>query len=72
MRDVATHSDPGGVDGGLHVDGSSDLGGVHVAGVGGVGLDAMVLLDQRVKHVSKDLEYSTLKYQPIKSKYLEY
>ena len=48
--------DPSGVDGGGGVDGALDLAGVHVAGVGGVGRDAMVLLDQGVEHVRKHLQ----------------
>ena len=48
--------DPSGVDGGGWVDGALDLAGVHVAGVGGVGRDAMVLLDQGVEHVRKHLQ----------------
>jgi len=49
--DVATNTDAGGVDRGGGVDGAFDFGRIHVAGVCGVGSDAMVLLDQRVEHV---------------------
>ena len=38
------------------VDGAHNLAGVHVAGVGGVGGDPMVLLDEGVKHVRKHLQ----------------
>merc|ERR1712212_628914 len=49
--DVATNTDAGGVDRSGGVDGAFDFGRIHVAGVCGVGSDAMVLLDQRVEHV---------------------
>ena len=58
--DVSSDTDSGRVYRGAGIDGSPDLGGVHVAGVGGVGGDAMVLLDQGIKHVSKDLHKAML------------
>ena len=48
--DAATHADPGGLDGHVIVDVAADLGRVHVTGVGGVGGDAVVLLDDGVEH----------------------
>ena len=53
--DTAANPDPGGVHRGGGVDGSLDLGGVHVAGVLAVSWDPMVLLDQRVEHLSEHL-----------------
>ena len=53
--DTAANPDPGGVHRGGGVDGSLDLGGIHIAGVLAVGRDTVVLLDQRVKHVSEHL-----------------
>jgi hypothetical protein len=44
----------------LGVDVALDLGGVHVAGVYGVGRDAMVLLDEGVEHFSKYLVYKMI------------
>ena len=52
---AAPYPDPGGVDRSSGVDGSLDLGGIHIAGVLAVGRDTVVLLDQRVKHVSEHL-----------------
>ena len=52
---VAAHPDPGRVDRHLGGDVAVDLGGVHVGGVLGVGLDAVVLLDDGVKDVGKVL-----------------
>ena len=53
---VPADPDPGGVDGSSGVDGSLDLAGVHVTGVGGVSSNAMVLLDQGIKHVRENLK----------------
>ena len=53
--DAAANPDPGGVHRGGGVDGSLDLAGVHVAGVLAVGRDTVVLLDERVEHISKHL-----------------
>merc|ERR1719460_494926 len=47
--------DPGGLDGDIIVNVAADLGGVHVAGVGRVGADAVVLLDDGVEHLGKVL-----------------
>ena len=52
---VPANPDAGGVDRSLGVDGSPDLADVHVSGVLRVSSNAMVLLDQRIKHVGKDL-----------------
>ena len=49
------------VDLGLGVNVALDLGCVHVAGVLGVGGDAMVLLDEGVKNISENLD-STREY----------
>merc|ERR1719481_2424848 len=49
------HPDPGGLDRHIFLNIALDLGGVHVASVGGVSRDAMVLLDDGVKHLSKVL-----------------
>ena len=54
---VPADPDPGRVDWGGGVDGALDLAGVHVAGVGGVCGNAMVLLDQGIKHVRENLKY---------------
>ena len=51
---VPADPDPGRVDWGGGVDGALDLAGVHVAGVGGVCGNAMVLLDQGIKHVREN------------------
>merc|ERR1719342_1992119 len=53
--DVATNTDTGGVDRGLLADGAFDLAGIHVACVGGISCDSMVLLDQWIEHVREDL-----------------
>jgi len=52
---VATNTDTGGVDGCLLADGAFDLAGIHVACVGGISCDTMVLLDQWIEHVREDL-----------------
>ena len=48
------------VDLGLGVNVALDLGCVHVAGVLGVGGDAMVLLDEGVEHISENLDRRVL------------
>merc|ERR1719391_1729510 len=53
--DVATNTNTGGVDGCLLADGAFDLAGIHVACVGGIRCDTMVLLDQWIEHVREDL-----------------
>merc|ERR1719391_1988031 len=53
--DVATNTNTGGVDGCLLADGAFDLAGIHVACVGGISCDTMVLLDQWIEHVREDL-----------------
>merc|ERR1719481_572217 len=53
--DVATNTDTGRVDRCLLADGAFDLAGIHVACVGGISCDTMVLLDQWIEHVREDL-----------------
>ena len=53
--DAATHMDPGGLVRHVIVDVAADLSRVHFTGVGGVGADAMVLLDVGVEHLGKVL-----------------
>ena len=53
--DAPSDPDPGGLDGDIVVNVAADLGGVHVAGVGGVRADAVVLLDDGVEHLGEVL-----------------
>ena len=53
--DASTNTDPGGLDGDVVIDVAADLGSIHVTGVGGVGSDAVVLLDDEVEHLGKIL-----------------
>jgi len=51
----ATHPDTGGVDRDSFIDVATDLANIHVGGVLGSGGDAMVLLDDGIKHLSEVL-----------------
>ena len=55
--DAAADSDPSGVDRGAGVNVPLDLGDIHVARVDRIRGDAVVLLNQRIKHIGKNLEY---------------
>ena len=53
--DAAADSDPSGVDRGAGVNVPLDLGDIHVARVDRIRGDAVVLLNQRIKHIGKNL-----------------
>ncbi len=57
--------DPGGMDRSRGIDGADNFAGVHVASVGGVGRDPMVLLDQRVEHIRKHLQQRHSQPEPL-------
>merc|ERR1719391_1438810 len=53
--DIAADTNTSGVDWSLLADGSPDFACIHVACVGGIGSNTMVLLDQWIEHIRKDL-----------------
>merc|ERR1719322_1589603 len=53
--DASSDPDPGGLHRDILVNVAADLGSIHVAGVGGVSADAVVLLDDGVEHLGKIL-----------------
>ena len=63
---AAADSDPSGVDRGAGVDVPLDLGDVHVARMDRIRGDAVVLLNQRIEHIGKNLEFMLYHYaEPI-------
>merc|ERR1719175_446498 len=53
--DITSDTDTGGVDWSFLADGSPDFASIHVACVGGISSNTMVLLDQWIEHIRKDL-----------------
>merc|ERR1711872_270184 len=53
--DITSDTDTGRVDWSFLADGSPDFACIHVACVGGIGSNTMVLLDQWIEHIRKDL-----------------
>ena len=52
---ASSNTDSGGLDWHIIINVATDLGSIHVAGVGGVSTDAMVFLDDGIEHLGKVL-----------------